>query len=198
MGADRLLVQIEFLAEADRLKQIVRNTLLLDASRRENDAEHSWHLALAAMVLAEHANSSQLDLRRVLQMVTIHDLIEIDAGDTFAYDEQAHLDKAEREARAAERIFGLLPMDLAHELRELWEDFEHSRSAEAEFANALDSFMPILHNYRTEGRQWRLHGIDSGRVLARNLSRIAAGSVTLADYIRQIVADAVVKGYLAP
>lgn len=196
MDMSKLQAQVEFLVEVDKLKHILRNTLLMDAARLENDAEHSWHMALAAMVLAEHANTAELDMLKVLKMAIIHDIIEIDAGDTFAYDDKGHLDKAEREALAADRIFGLLPDQLRDEFRALWDDFEHSSSPEGKFANAIDSFMPILHNYRTEGRQWRKHGIDSGRVLARNARRIEDGSNVLAEYIKGIIEDGVNKGYL--
>ena len=196
MDMSKLQRQVEFLVEVDKLKQVLRNTLLMDTSRLENDAEHSWHMALAAMVLAEHSNDQKLDMLKVIKMIIIHDLVEIDAGDTFAYDPQGHLDKAERETRAADRIFGLLPQELGDEFRSLWDDFEHKGTPEAKFANALDSFMPILHNYHTEGRQWQLHGMDSRRVLSRNAERIEEGSRVLADYIREIVEDGVVRGYL--
>lgn len=192
----RLTRQLQFLIEADKLKHIARNTLLTDASRLENDAEHSWHMALAAMVLAEYANVPDVDLLKVIKMATIHDLIEIDAGDTFAYDDAGHLAKAEREAKAADRIFGLLPEDLAEELRALWDEFEERATAEARFAVALDRFMPILHNYLTAGRQWRKHNITSQRVLARNKQHLVDGSQALADYVAGIIEDGVNKGYL--
>ncbi len=196
MDLQRLNQQLRFITEVDRVKQVIRRTLLLDKSRLENDAEHSWHAVLAAMVLSEYGNQPDMDLGRVLCMITVHDLVEIDAGDTYAYDDQAHLDKEEREVRAAERIFGLLPPDLAAEMRALWDEFESQSTPEAKFAGAMDSFMPLLHNYLTNGQQWLKHDVSSDRVLARNEARIAAGSEQLADYVRQLVADAVAKGYL--
>lgn len=196
MDLQRLNQQLRFITEVDRVKQVIRRTLLLDKSRLENDAEHSWHAVLAAMVLAEYANEPSLDLCRVMRMLTVHDLVEIDAGDTYAYDDQAHLDKADRELMAAERIFGLLPSDLADEMRALWDEFEAHLTPEAKFAGALDSFMPLLHNYLTSGQQWLKHEVNSDRVLVRNDARIAAGSRQLADYARQLIADAVAKGYL--
>ncbi len=196
MDLDRLQAQVEFLVEADKLKQIMRNTLLIDATRVENDAEHSWHMALAAMVLAEYANAKDLNMLRVMKLAIIHDIVEIDAGDTFAYDDAAHLDKAEREQLAADRIFGLLPDELREEFRGLWDEYEDRSTPESQFANAIDCFMPLLHNYRTQGRQWRKHDIDSGRVLARNHKRIEDGSQVLGDYIKELVEDGVLKGYL--
>lgn len=182
--------------EVDKVKQVVRKTLLLDKSRLENDAEHSWHAVLAAMVLAEYANRPDLDLGKVLRMITVHDLVEIDAGDTYAYDEQAHLDKEERELRAAERIFGLLPAEQAGVFRALWDEFEQQSTPEAQFAGAMDSFMPLLHNYQTEGKQWLKYDVSSDRVLARNKARIAAGSESLAEYVSELIEEAVAQGYL--
>jgi putative hydrolase of HD superfamily len=197
MNADatRLAKQVQFIVEIDRLKQVYRQTWLIDASRRENDAEHSWHLGVMAVLLLEHAQQPQLDLLRVLQMVLIHDLVEIDAGDTFAYDDVAAADKAEREAAAAERLFGLLPADQAQTFREVWEEFETRQTAEARYAAALDRFQPMLHNYHTQGRAWREHGVTADQVLARN-RHMAEGAPALWDYAQQFVADAVAKGYL--
>jgi putative hydrolases of HD superfamily len=193
----RLSQQIEFLVEIDKLKQVSRRTWLMDGSRNENDAEHSWHLAVMAMLLVEHARAPELDLLRVLKMVLIHDLVEIDAGDTFAYDEAAAADKAQREQAAADRLFRLLPADQAAEFRALWEEFEARRTPEAQYAAALDRFQPMLHNYRTQGKAWLEHGITADQVLDRNRS-IAEGSTVLWQYAQRFVADAVEKGYLSP
>ncbi len=193
----RLAQQVEFIVEIDKLKQVYRRTWLIDASRHENDAEHSWHLGVMAVLLVEHARSPQLDLLRVLKMVLIHDLVEIDAGDTFAYDDAAAVDKADRERAAAERLFHLLPSDQAAEFRSVWDEFEARRTPEAQYAAALDRFQPMLHNYRTQGKAWREHGITADRVLARNQS-MAEGSPALWQYAQQFVADAVAQGYLAP
>ncbi len=152
---DRLHRQITFLMEADRVKTILRrNRVVSDPSRRENDAEHMYHFALMATVLAEYSDAP-VDLLRVLKMVLIHDLVEIDAGDVFVYDEQALVGKREREELAADRIFNLLPADQAQEMRALWEEFETEESAEARFAAALDRLQPLLGNYYTQGGAWQ-------------------------------------------
>jgi putative hydrolase of HD superfamily len=193
----RLAKQVEFIVEIDKLKQVVRRTWLTDKSRQENDAEPSWHLGVMAILLLEHAQQPRLDLLRVLKMVLIHDLVEIDAGDSFAYDDAGALDKAEREGAAADRVFALLPADQAAELRTLWEEFEARQTPEAKYAAALDRFQPMLHNYRTQGKAWQEHGITADQVIARN-QHIAEGSPALWEYAREFVADAVAKGYLRP
>jgi 5'-deoxynucleotidase YfbR-like HD superfamily hydrolase len=192
---DRFDRQIQFILEIDKLKSIVRRTYLLNNPRAENTAEHSWHLAIMAILLAEHANES-VDVARVVKMVLIHDIVEIDAGDTYFYDAAGALDKAEREEAAAERIFGILPPDQGRELKELWEEFEAAETADARFALALDRFIPQLHNYHTRGRSWSEHGITADRVLERN-SEIAEGSERLWECARSLVEDAVAKGFLA-
>ncbi len=195
MNDSRLAKQVEFIVEIDKLKQVYRRTWLADKSRRENDAEHSWHLGVMAVLLLEHAQQPQLDLLRVLKMVLIHDLVEIDAGDTFAYDDAGAMDKAERETAAADRVFGLLPADQAAEFRTIWEEFEARRTPEAKYAAALDRFQPMLHNYVTQGKAWQEHGITADQVIARN-QHMVEGSPALWDYAREFVADAVAKGYL--
>ena len=180
----------------DKLKQVLRQTWHLDESRRENDAEHSWHLAVMAMLLLEHAKEPGLDLLRVLKMVLVHDIVEIDAGDTFAYDEVGALDKDEREQAAARRIFNILPEDQAAELRALWDEFEARQTAEARYAAALDRLQPLLHNYHTRGKAWRQHGVTSAQVLARNC-HVAEGSPALWEFAEGLIRDAVAKGYLA-
>jgi putative hydrolase of HD superfamily len=149
-----------------------------------------------ALLLAEYAKDEGLDLFRVVKMVLLHDIVEIDAGDAFIYDVAAQAAKREREQRAAERIFGLLPEDLGAELRALWEEFEARETPEARFAYALDRFQPLLHNYRTEGAMWRRHGITRDQVVAVN-QRIADGAPALWEYAKRLIDDAVVKGYLA-
>ena len=186
--------QIQFILEVDKLKTILRRTYLLNADRVENTAEHSWHLAIGAILLAEHANEP-VDITRVLKMVLVHDIVEIDAGDTYFYDEAAEVDKSTREQRAADRLFGILPADQDEELRALWEEFELGETPEARFALALDRFMPQLHNYYTEGRSWNEHGITADRVLERNAS-IANGSGKLWDCARSLLDDAVERGFL--
>ena len=166
MADDRLLRQIAFLIEADKLKNIIRRTSLVDSSRQENSAEHSWHLALAVLLLAEHV-PFEFDLLRALEMLTVHDLVEIDAGDTFAYDAAGHVTKAERERVAAERIFGLLPADQASRLHELWEEFEVQQTPTARVANAVDRLQPLLQNAYSDGGSWRSHHVTRFQVLHR-------------------------------
>jgi putative hydrolases of HD superfamily len=194
---DRLQQQFAFVCEVDKLKHVFRRTWLLDGSRLENDAEHSWHLALMTFLLAEYAFGENLDVLRVLKMVVIHDLVEIDAGDTYAYDSAGRVTQAERERRGADRIFSLLPADLASEFRALWEEFEARETAEARYAGALDRLQPLMHNYFTEGRAWCEHGITADQVVAR-CRPIADGAPRLWQYAEQLITDAVARGYLAP
>ncbi|MFN2289982.1 MAG: HD domain-containing protein [Anaerolineae bacterium] len=193
---ERLAQQIRFLVEMDKLKTVLRRTFVIGTDRYENSAEHSWQLPLAAMILSEYADVP-FDLCRVLKMLLVHDIIEIDAGDTYCYDEQGALDKQEREGRAAERIFGLLPADQAVEIKGLWAEFEAGATPEAGMANAVDRLMPLLHNYYTQGRSWQDHGIHSDQVFERN-SRVGEASETLGALVQAIVEDAVARGYLAP
>jgi putative hydrolase of HD superfamily len=192
---ERLAQQVRFILEVDRLKEVFRQTLLTQSRRSENDAEHSWHLCLMVMVLAEHANIPSLDVLRVMKMLLIHDLVEIDAGDTFAYDEKARADQREREQRAADRIFGLLPGDQAIEFRALWEEFEERVTHEARFAAAMDRFHPMLLNCATEGAAWKKHGVTSDRVVARN-RHIAEGSEAVWAYAAEMIRQAVATGHL--
>jgi putative hydrolase of HD superfamily len=163
---DRLARQIAFLVEADKLKSILRRTPLVDGSRLENSAEHSWHLVLAAALMREHVPFA-FDLPRVLEMLTVHDLVEIDAGDTFAYDVAGQLTKAAREEAAADRIFGLLPADQTAHLRALWDEFEAAHTPEARVANAMDRLQPFLQNSHANGGSWREHQLTRAQVLQR-------------------------------
>ena len=193
--SERLGAQMAFLREIDKLKSVFRRTLLMDGSRYENDAEHSWHLAVMAVLLAEHANTRGLDIGKVIRMVLAHDLVEIDAGDTYVYDTAGNVGKVEREARAAKRICGLLPADQAVEFRALWDEFEARETPEARFAAALDRVQPLLHNFATQGRVWRKHGITSARVAERN-RHVAEGSRALWTYAESLIREAVARGYL--
>ena len=168
----------------------------MDASRQENDAEHSWHLALMAVVLSEYADGGNVDVARVIRMVLVHDLVEIDAGDTYCYDEAGNRDKAQRELAAADRLFNLLPPDQAAEIRSLWEEFEAAWTPEARFANALDRLQPLMHNAFTRGAMWQRHGIVSSQVVARN-RRIGDGAPDLWAFARELIEEAVRKGHLA-
>ena len=194
MDMQRLQQQLLFIIEIDNLKSVLRRSYLVNGARLENSAEHSWHLTMMAVLLAEHANES-IDLLRVLKMLIVHDVVEIDADDTFCYDDIGALTKADRERQAADRIFSLLPQDQAIELRNLWEEFEARVTAEAKFSAALDRLMPLLHNFNTEGRSWREHNITSSQVMARN-SHIEEGSSTLWDFAQVLINEAVVSKYL--
>ncbi len=194
-AAQRLARQIAFITECDQLKEIFRQTINLRSRRAENDAEHSWAFALCVMVLAEHANAP-IDVLRVLKMAIVHDLVEIDAGDTFAYDAQAAAQQHDREARAADRIFGLLPADQAAEFRALWDEFEARATPEAKFAHACDRFQPMLLNARTEGGSWRAHGITLDRAQQR-AAPVADGSRVLWEKIEALLHEAVAAGHLA-
>jgi putative hydrolase of HD superfamily len=197
MDLNRLEQQIGFIREADKLKTIHRQTLLTDASRRENDAEHSWHLALMALLLSEYANGRDLNLLHVVRMVLIHDLVEIDAGDTYCYDEAGYRDKTQRETAAARRIFNLLPPDQAVEIRALWDEFEAAETPESKFANALDRLQPLMHNVFTDGQMWKRHGIVKSQVVDRN-RKIADGALDLWTFARELIEKAVNNGHLAP
>ncbi|NJO78129.1 MAG: HD domain-containing protein [Cyanobacteria bacterium RM1_2_2] len=192
---NRLHQQIQFILEIDRLKQILRQTLLTDSSRRENSAEHSWHLAMMAFVLAEYAPSGT-DLLQAIKMLLIHDIVEIDAGDVSCYDVQGNLDKAEREQQAANRIFGLLPPDQAAELRALWDEFELRTTPTAQFAAALDRIQPILHNRQTQGHSWQIHNVKQLQVMQR-VAPVEVGAPELWGYVQQIVEECIAAGYLA-
>lgn len=177
---ERLDAQFDFLREIDREKSIGRQTYLADASRKENDAEHAWHLAIMAILLSEYANE-KLDVLRTVTMVLIHDLVEIDAGDTYAYDEEGKKSQRQREETAAERIFGLLPKDQGQKMREIWEEFEAAETAEAKFARTMDHIQPMMLNDASGGRSWLEHGIKLSQLLARN-ARTAEGSKELWEY----------------
>lgn len=194
MTISRLTQQIQFIIEIDQLKQVLRQTLLNDGSRRENSAEHSWHLAMMVIVLAEYAPQG-VDLLNAIKMVLIHDLVEIDAGDTFCYDVQGNESKAQREAQAALRLFGLLPADQASELRSLWEEFEAQQTPTAKFAAALDRIQPLLHNQQNRGGTWLIHGITRDQVMKR-MAPVETGAPELWLFVQQVIEDCVAAGYL--
>lgn len=195
MGNARLAQQVRFIIEVDRLKDVFRQTFVTGSRRHENDAEHSWHLCLMVLVLAEHSNTPGIDVLRVLKMLLIHDIVEIDAGDTFAYDTARMADQHEREARAADRLFGLLPADQSEEFRALWDEFESRTTPEAKFAAAMDRFQPMLLNCLTEGAAWRMHGVTRDRVLARN-GHIVEGAAEVWTYAARMIDEAVAAGHL--
>lgn len=168
----------------------------MDASRQENSAEHSWHIALMAMLFAEYA-PQPINLLRVMKMLLIHDIVEIDAGDTFCYDSAGHDDKAAREQAAATRLFGLLPVDQGAELRALWDEFEAQNTPDAQFATALDRIQPLLHNQQTEGGTWRLHDIRRSQVMQR-MAPVKNGIPDLWDWLEASIDRCVEAGYLNP
>jgi len=195
--SDTLRRQLNFTVEVDKLKGVLRQTLLTDGSRHENSAEHSWHLAIMALVLSDYAREKDIDLTRVLTMVLIHDLVEIDAGDTYCYDEEARRGQKDREKKAAARIFGLLPSDQGEKFLQIWREFDALQTPEARFAAALDRLQPIMHNYLTGGVMWRHHGIKKAQVVERNMP-MEQGAPDLWRYASALIDDAVEKGMLAP
>ena len=181
---ERLEQQIRFIIEVDKVKNIFRQTYLADGQRKENDAEHSWHLALSAVLLKEHMKED-VDLMKVMIMVLIHDLVEIDAGDTYAYDAAGAVTKREREVKAADRIFGILPEDQGTYFRSLWDEFEEYESADAKFAHLLDNFQPLLLNDASGGKSWKEHGVHRSQPMKRN-ERIPETSEIVWDRMQQI------------
>ncbi|HUP23281.1 MAG TPA: HD domain-containing protein [Thermoanaerobaculia bacterium] len=194
LAAERLARQLDFVIEIDRLKTVLRRTDISDGSRLENSAEHSWHISVMALLLAEYAGES-LDITRVLEMLLVHDIVEVDAGDTFCYDAAANHDREEREQRAAERLFGLLPSDQAERFRARWDEFEARATPEARFAAALDRLEPVLLNYVTAGGSWRRHAVDEAQVRIRNRP-IGDGAAELWDIASRLIADAADRGWL--
>ena len=192
--SDRLKRQIDFVLELDQLKAVLRRSYLLNQERRENSAEHSWHVAMLANVLVEYADEP-VDVDRVILMLLLHDIVEIDAGDTMVYDTAARAGRAKREAAAAKRIFGLLPDDQAESLGGLWREFEECESPEARFARSLDRLMPLLHNLHTGGRTWKENGIRKHQVLEVN-AQIEKGSSRLWQYVRTLIEEAAERGDL--
>lgn len=191
---ERLKKQMDFLLEVDKLKFINRQTYLSDGTRRENDAEHSWHLALMAALLSEHADE-EVDLLKVITMVLIHDLVEIDAGDTYAYDEAGKQTQRIREEKAADRIFAMLPKDQGEKFRALWEEFDAYETPEAKFAHVCDNVQPLMLNHATGGKSWRERGIRRSQVEKRN-SRVGESSRTMKAYVEDILDKNVEKGNL--
>jgi putative hydrolases of HD superfamily len=191
----RLYGQISFLVEIDKLKSVLRKTFLMDKSRLENTAEHSWHVSLMAIVLQEYANDPSLNVNHVIRMLLLHDLVEIDAGDTFAYDTQGYLDKEERENAAARRLFGLLPEDQQAEWMEMWREFEDGKTYEAKYAAALDRLHPVIHNYYTGGVSWLANGIVRSQVMKR-LAPVQMVSETLWDFTLDILQRSIDQGIL--
>jgi putative hydrolase of HD superfamily len=191
---ERLHRQLAFIREIDRLKSIVRRTTLHDASRHENTAEHSWHLATMAIVLAEYAPAGT-DVGRAIALCLVHDIVEIDAGDTFAFDSAGYVDKEAREQAAATRLFGLLPSEQSDELRTMWEEFEAGETPTARFANALDRLQPLLANMATEGGSWRVASVTRAAV-RRRMAPIEHGCPALWPWVCDAIDRAGTSGWL--
>lgn len=183
MDWERLEKQFAFCREIDREKQIGRQTYLADGSRKENDAEHAWHMAVMTLLLSEYSNE-EIDVLRTISLLLIHDLVEIYAGDTYAYDEVGKQSQREREEQAADRLFDMLPEDQGQYMRELWEEFEAEETGEAKFAHTMDHLQPLMLNDASEGRSWQEHGVCLSQVLRRN-ERTADGSETLWNYANE-------------
>ncbi|HCG7931315.1 TPA: HD domain-containing protein [Vibrio parahaemolyticus] len=191
----RLEKQLALLIELDKLKSVLRRTRVKSAEGRlENSGEHSWHVALMAVLMEEHANAP-VDICRVMKMLLIHDVVEIDAGDTFVYDTAASKEQAEKEIKAAERLFGMLPIDQGQELLALWQEFEAAQSDDAKYAKALDRLIPMLLNYHNNGQSWKENSVTREQALTIN-KRIEFGSVTLWDKAKELIEEATEKGWL--
>jgi putative hydrolase of HD superfamily len=192
---ERLTRQIAFIAEIDKLKGVLRRTLIMDGSRLENTAEHSWNISVFAMLMHEYTGNPRPNLDRVIRMLLLHDIVEIDAGDTFAYDTVGYADKEERELAAAHRLFGLLPDDQLEEWMGLWREFEAGMSVDALYANAMDRLLPLLHNYYTGGVSWVKHGIVRSQV-ARRIAPVERVAPALWRFAMELLDRAVEKGIL--
>ena len=192
---ERLKKQIDFLIEIDKVKNIFRMTYVSDKSRHENDAEHSWHLGIMAFLLSEYVKED-IDINKVMKMVLIHDLVEIYAGDTFAFDEKGHIDKYEREKECANKVFGMLPKDQEKEFHELWEEFEECETIEAQYGAMLDRLQPLLLNYATEGGSWREHKISAEQIYKRNEITFNKGPKEFQDIINFVVDKCTKEGYI--
>lgn len=194
MDRERFKKQIDFVLEIDKEKNILRQTHLTDYRRQENDAEHAWHMAVMIYLLKEYANE-EFDVAKAMMMALIHDIVEIDAGDTYAYDTKNLETQKEREEKAAERIFGLLPEEQKQELKGLFEEFEACESSEAKFARVMDNFQPILLNDSNNGEDWKVHKIKKSQVEKRQISS-KAGSETIWNYTKELIDNNVIKGNL--
>ena len=194
MTTSRLKKQIDFILEIDKLKTIIRRSYITDQSRRENDTEHSWHIALMAFTLSEYSEK-KLDILKVVKMLLIHDIVEIDAGDVIVYDIEKRKMQEEKEKKAADRIFSKLPDDQRDDFISLWQEFEDRKSDEAKFARALDRLQPILLNYYSKGKTWKESGTTAGEVIEIN-KIIEDGSSELWQFVKELISDAVDKEFL--
>ena len=195
MVNQRLLKDMEFIVELDKMKSILRQTSLINEDRREDDAQHSWHISLMAMILAEYSNE-KVDVLKVMKMLLTHDLVEIYAGDTFCYDEVGNSDKREREVVAAEKIFGMLEVDKGRELRELWDEFEEMETPEALFAASMDRLQPMLNNYHNDGGTWKKFDVAKSDIYKR-IGPVKDSSDELWNYVEHMIEDAFKKGFIS-
>ncbi|MEE8886467.1 MAG: HD domain-containing protein [Eubacteriales bacterium] len=196
MDEDRFRKQLDFILEIDKEKNILRQTHLSGHGRREDDADHAWHLAVMTWLLSEYSNT-EIDVTKTMLMVLIHDIVEIDAGDTYAYDAEGKKTEKERESAAAERLFGLLPEDQGQKLKGLWEEFDEYETPEARFAHTMDNFQPMLLNDSNGGGDWKEHGIERAQVEKRN-EKTGTGSEQIWEYMRGILDRNVAGGSLKP
>jgi putative hydrolase of HD superfamily len=195
MDSDRLQKQMDFITKIDELKNIVRQTALVDRSRQENAAEHSWHIAVMALLLGEYSNVKNLNLLKVVKMLLVHDLVEIYAGDTFLYDDERRQAKEAEEKKASEKLFGMLPRDQATEMHSLWLEFEEEKTPESRFAKALDALQPVLLGYANKGWSWELHSITKDQVISHK-EPVRNGSEQLWEYLQNLLDKAVGQGFL--
>lgn len=193
--SDKIKNQIQFVITIDEMKNILRRNLLADGSRRENDAEHSWHLAMMAMILEEYS-ADKVDIGRVLKIALVHDLVEVYAGDTFAYDTKGYEDKEEREIQAAEKLFGMLDPVQGAEIRALWDEFEAKSTPEAVYANAIDRLQPLILNYLTDGHTWKM-GVHAPQILKR-MDIIRTATPELWHIVEGIISTSIKEGILQP
>ncbi len=196
INSEKLKKQIEFIITIDEMKNVLRRNLVVDASRRENDAEHSWHLALMAMILEEYS-ADKVDIARVLKIALVHDLVEVYAGDTFAYDVKGNEDKLDREIMAAEKLFGMLKDGQGEEIRALWDEFEAKETAESKYANAIDRLQPLLLNYLTNGHTWKLGDVHAPQILQR-MDIIRTATPELWHIVEGIISTSIETGLLKP
>jgi putative hydrolase of HD superfamily len=194
LTSPELQQKIAFLVELDELKQIFRETVLIKDLRQENDAEHSWHIAMMVILLSDYSDA-EIDVLRTVKMALIHDIVEIDAGDTFCYDAHDREEKRVKEREAAKRLFGMMPDEQAKEYILLWEEFEEMETPEARFAATVDRLQPLLLNFNTRGHAWLKHGVTRSQVIERN-KHIAKGSATLWEFAKWLIDESVQRGYL--
>ncbi|MCL1802916.1 MAG: HD domain-containing protein [Eubacteriaceae bacterium] len=193
----KLKMQLDFLAEVDKMKSVYRQTLLIDKSRQENDAEHSWHFAFMAMVLFEYCGIEGVDINRVIRMALVHDLVEIYAGDTFAYDTTGYESKEAREKESADRLFAMLPFEQAHEYRSLWEEFDEAKTPDAIYASAVDRLQPFLNNARTQGHSWAKHKVSASEIYKR-MDIVQSALPDLWEFVEQAITDNIGTGAIQP